>query len=665
MVRSAPTAEWGGPVFDPAYHRSLAAGARPMEEVDPLLYWEASVHKVVRQAAQYRMPDHGGCNLLLALGSSWREVATQALATGDWEFSPLLPNFEYKGKLQTSSSLLDRLIIQLAIGEVGYHMQVERINTLCDDELMPIPPPYRFRPPLAPEMYSPWREDLQLWRSAERLFALRGYAWVVKTDIRDCFYNIPRGAVLDIFRRELCDPARMSLLERRLEGPVRFHGQDCNLQFGLPVSEPCCHLLANLYLAQFDRWVIRSLRVPHLRYVDDMRFYCHSQQEGYDVLTAVKEELAVRFGLILNSEKCAVVPVEGTPDAEDAANLLAMLKERIQEPLELRNAIFVKVSREQIMEEFAKIEAAVLRNDISGEDFGKLLDQLASLRPPDSLEGAASFIRVVSSILNRVCRPEVPPSENRIRVVATVFKHLLKTDGAVTVRVCKSFLDHADPAVARQAFQWMVWTRRPEAQAFAEARILILAATGQMDDAADRLVIYRNVFGLTPVLRETFRNSASESIRTLASSPGGSEEEDPDHLREGLTDNSARVRRNAGLRAAGWGLQDDGLRKACLEALEKETDRDARLALLLALHAVELPMESERLPEAGQPRTTLESAILEGLQRGLVCMNEVHRLTYRYLTRLRQAQAEESGAEDAEEPAWTGAAGGVSGGGGS
>ncbi len=86
------------------------------------------------------------------------------------------------------------MIVQLALNVPGWRMQQELINGCLDDELMPIPPAFRFRPPLAKNAYSLWFNDYGLWKDVQRLYRLRGFNWVVKCEHPELLLCIPGAA---------------------------------------------------------------------------------------------------------------------------------------------------------------------------------------------------------------------------------------------------------------------------------------------------------------------------------------------------------------------------------------------------------------------------------------------------------------------------------------
>jgi hypothetical protein len=561
-------------MIDPSYHRRLAAGLVPLDQSHAEVYWEACARKVIDHSSKSRLADDGGAQLLRALGGAWREHAQAAVASGQWEFEPFRADFEYKDKLQTSSSLLDRMIIQYILGQAGFRIQAEQINSLCDDELMPIPPAYRFRPPLMGTMYSHWAEDYQMWNRLPRLYALRGYRFQLRTDIRNCFYHIPRQPLLEMLQGYL-RPEELTLLARRLDGPVRHGNALYPFPFGLPVGEPCSHLLANLYLAQFDRWVIQELKVPHGRYVDDMHFFFHTEEEAVEALSRISEQLMVQFGLMINPDKSEICELPAVPpDPSEVDLLLTTLKAQSEEPLELRRKRYEPVSLEYVRAKWDAITAELIEGGDLTFDFRTELDELARLRPAD-VDAGDNFFILTQRCLESCCAPVVPPSAKRSATVYMLMKHMVRTDRDQALIFLEASLAHEDGDVRRRAFQWIVYSGGEKAQWLAERVMLEVLLRDDLEEVRWHLQIFLKHLGLTTFARNVGMKSAHAAIRERVSSPGRCEHAVSEQVLIGnLAHEFPAIRRNTAVQVV---LQQVSprVRNACMAALAREEDREA------------------------------------------------------------------------------------------
>lgn len=209
--------------------------------------------------------------------------------------------------------------------------------------------------------------------------------------------------------------------------------------------------------------------------------------------------------------------------------------------------------------------------------------------------------------------------ELRVRLASLAMRHRVYANRVEAVGVFAPYTRHEDAEIAEKSFHWGVTTRLTAAQPVAENAIAELKKGDRYAEATKRLTHYLSTFGITVSLAKLFRTDESESTRMLASSPGGRDVEPLDDLVADIADASPLVRRNAAMRAAVRKGDRDAVRVACRRALAVESDRDARLAFLVALF--EPSGDESSLPDACLPVTPLEQAVWEGLRRGLVCVD--------------------------------------------
>lgn len=579
--------------------------------------WSAAIRKVADYTLRHRIPDAGGVALLEALAPCAQPVVEEALSSGVWDFRPLTAHFVHENRMQTLSSTLDRLVVQLVLGDAGFRAQTDWINAGCDDQLMPIPPAFRFRPPQAGYMYSNWVSDYRNWSDAARLFELRGYSWSVCCDIRNCFYTIHRPTVLELVEPYLDSAAHRELLRSRLDYRIDDHGRVSRLLGGLPVEEPSSHLLANVFLTQLDRWAVEELCVPHVRFVDDVRFFCRSEAEGRRVLRAVAEVLQTRFGLRLNDDKSSVARIDGSADAVAAASLLCEMKDRIEDPLEERQGIgcWRAVAVDEALDAWNEIARALGDGAAEASAVNRHLDLLAGLRPAAGWTEA--FGSLMKSVLEKALKVSASGTNARVRrrLVGIAMQHICSADPAGAVGRLRVYLQDREPEVCGMAFSALVRIGTPEAQLVAEESILAQESAGNRDVALLRLGIFVRRFGSSARLRRAFGRDGDWRWRLLAGAPPGSRDEGED-LVLGLSDESPLVRRNAALQLAERGglTGYPQVRRAWLNALAAEEDRDARLAMLLPAGAG-AALSDDSAARVGSSRwTRLEAALWAGLR---------------------------------------------------
>ncbi len=585
-----------------------------MNTLDHTQCWREAALKVTNHARAYRLPDLGGVALLEVLHDCWWSCLEEALETGKWEFLPFTANFEYRDKLQTMSSLLDRLLIQLVLAEPGWRMQRELINGCCDDELMPLPPAFRFRPPLARHVYSNWLADYRLWQDAQRLFAKRGYTWVVKCDIRDCFYCIDRNEALNLMQQYIDDSAHRKLLNRRFASRIEAHGGRHRQLGGLPVEEPCSHLLANAFLSQLDKWVVKDLAVPHVRFVDDMRFFCKSEDEGRRILRTIREGVQVRYGLRLNETKSAVEKLQRATLDTDAAKLLRAIKNSIAEPLEDHFRVYELTLPDAILDAWNSVQHAIVTG-VHTDDLCKDLDILASLRPYQQSERSA-FVQIMRSILSRACEADVHNATLQRNLIGIAMRQLRYVSGHTQDKHFVGYLSHSDPSISGMAFSNLVRCRTPFAKKAAEDNILSLLQSGNVALARLRFRMYVQTVGHASArLRAAFVFDEDDILAFLANSPHQSAGHSITELSKGLASSSPFIRRNTALQIVATPTDESQVTSALSKAIRAEKHRDARIAMLIAAKACTESFSTVQFGSAGLPRSKLEMVVLMNWKR--------------------------------------------------
>lgn len=576
--------------------------------------WTTLSAKVVEHATERcRMKDRGGAVLLMTLGECLRPAFEQALATARWRFLPLEANFDFKGKLQTRSSLLDRLLVQAVLAEPGWRIQQEVINANCDDDLMPLPPAFRYRPPDAPGTFSPWWQDYRLWKDAQRLYAMRGYRWMVACDIRNFFYTVPQADTASLVAAYVPTESHRRLLVRRMRYPVRHEGDVRPLAAGLPVCEPESQLFANAYLAAFDAWAVNWLCVPHVRYVDDCRFFARSESEAKQILRAVREAVQLRFGLLLNAEKSEVRELWGSPDSIGARDLLSAMKRSIREPLDPQHAYGIRrVPADTVLDAWNTAHRAMLSGNADSPQLLEALDLLASLRATNA--SRLRLASLVGAILDRTLGAAEADAGVRHTLATLAMRHLRSADRDAAQHRLPALLDHPDERLATAAFNNLVACHTDAARDQAEA--FLLRSDPHHDATVARLDAFVLAYGGTPALRNHFATAGGEA-RSLVSAPFADSVDTPADIVRDLADACPRMRRDAALRLPAMSDIPVTVRRAWADALRVETDRDARLALLAASAA--FAAAAGKVPMAQPQRdalSPLERTVLAAVEEG-------------------------------------------------
>ena len=144
-------------------------------------------------------------------------------------------------------------------------------------------------------------------QAVERVWtkAREGKTWVVETDVAKFFDTMDRRRLVDKLAARIADGGILRLVDAVMRSGVL--GENTREDtVGVPQGSPLSPLLANLYLAEFDRTVGESWAVT--RYADDLVVQCATQEEALAARREVEAALA-KEGLSMKTEKTRVVPL--------------------------------------------------------------------------------------------------------------------------------------------------------------------------------------------------------------------------------------------------------------------------------------------------------------------------------------------------------------------
>lgn len=156
-------------------------------------------------------------------------------------------------------------------------------------------------------------------RALDRLqHFLQTGSWVLKLDIRKCFYCVDHELLLQDLRRVTSDPRLLALLRQLLAtydaGPDYYFpqpGDDLWSPFrarGLPIGNLTSQLFANAFLTPIDQFVKRDLHVSrYLRYMDDLILVGTAKRQVQGWLPLLVAQLGTRR-LVPHPIKTQILP---------------------------------------------------------------------------------------------------------------------------------------------------------------------------------------------------------------------------------------------------------------------------------------------------------------------------------------------------------------------
>ena len=127
---------------------------------------------------------------------------------------------------------------------------------------------------------------------------LRGFGWAVDGDIERFFDRVPHKGVAAMLHGFCVCPDTVRLIMLWL-GHYAGNGR------GLPQGSPLSPVLANLYLARFDR-AMETKRIKLVRYADDFLLLTRNRKEALAARERAEKALA-GLGLRLNRKKSKLV----------------------------------------------------------------------------------------------------------------------------------------------------------------------------------------------------------------------------------------------------------------------------------------------------------------------------------------------------------------------
>ena len=141
-----------------------------------------------------------------------------------------------------------------------------------------------------------------------RQTANKGMVWVLDADIKSCFTQIGRDALVAQFERRVADRKMVKLLRSWLRAGVFEGGIVSDSGVGTPQGSPLSPLLANIALHVLDEaWVAYGRRLGTLvRYADDFVVLCPTEERAIQARDLAAATLAT-LGLHLHPEKTRII----------------------------------------------------------------------------------------------------------------------------------------------------------------------------------------------------------------------------------------------------------------------------------------------------------------------------------------------------------------------
>ena len=125
---------------------------------------------------------------------------------------------------------------------------------------------------------------------------------VVDMDLSKCFDTLDHELIIKFMRKRVTDGSILTLVDKFLKSGVMSEGVIHEVTEGSPQGGVISPLLANIYLNEFDQFMMkRNYRI--VRYADDILILCESQRSANHALEVATAYLEKDLKLTVNKEK--------------------------------------------------------------------------------------------------------------------------------------------------------------------------------------------------------------------------------------------------------------------------------------------------------------------------------------------------------------------------
>ena len=125
---------------------------------------------------------------------------------------------------------------------------------------------------------------------------------VVDMDLSRCFDTLDHGLIIKFMRKRVTDGSVLDLVKKFLNSGVMIDSKIDEVFKGSPQGGVISPLLANIYLNEFDQFMMkRNYRI--VRYADDILIMCASRRSAEHALIVATDFLEKSLHLIVNRDK--------------------------------------------------------------------------------------------------------------------------------------------------------------------------------------------------------------------------------------------------------------------------------------------------------------------------------------------------------------------------
>lgn len=152
--------------------------------------------------------------------------------------------------------------------------------------------------------YRPGRNTQMAWARA-KTYVSEGYSWLVHTDIRHFFDEVPLTRLKKKLARDIREKPVQQLLIRWIDAHATTPAGTFRRARGLPQGGILSPLLGNWYLTELDNRLSQA-QIRFVRYADDIMLCCATRQQARQQLDQLAQALKP-LKLRLNPDKTRIV----------------------------------------------------------------------------------------------------------------------------------------------------------------------------------------------------------------------------------------------------------------------------------------------------------------------------------------------------------------------
>lgn len=133
--------------------------------------------------------------------------------------------------------------------------------------------------------------------------------YVIKLDISNYFESIRYDILFSKLRENIEDGQILSLLEKIILAPVEKDYKIYYKNMGILQGNSVSPFISNLYLLDFDDFVLKHIGKHFYRFCDDIAIFCKSKEEAISAYDHAASFLKDNFSLDINKKKSGIFPI--------------------------------------------------------------------------------------------------------------------------------------------------------------------------------------------------------------------------------------------------------------------------------------------------------------------------------------------------------------------